>query len=100
MNKEEIIETIPNGFRTTIKFDKEQIKKNNNNLLSQVDKVNELIITKEEELQIKELLNRIDKAIELLEVKQFREINENDYVLDGDDLEDIKEILKGDSKED
>ena len=46
-----------------------------------------------EQIEIRE---RINKAINLLELKQLRYLNENDYSLNALDLEEIRDILKGD----
>lgn len=45
------------------------------------------------------LERRIARAIEHLSIKQIRFINEKDYVLNDEDLDEIMKILEGTDKE-
>lgn len=101
MNKEQTV----NGFTTTFTYDMKDIERENNILLKEIDKINELRIIHKEELQIKELLNRIDKAINYIMTELVDEYTiKNNGCVSGSDLPisaitPILDILKGDSNE-
>lgn len=59
------------------------------------ERLNEIFVWKQE--HEKELHTRIEKAIDKLTIKQARFINEKDYVLDDNDLDEIMYILQNGS---
>jgi hypothetical protein len=97
MNKEEIkIEPIENGFKASVEIPKKVIDLELNEYLNKVDEINRLIINDKNELYIRELLNRIDKAIGCIETFLCTE----EYInLDGEAIannyQEVLEKLKG-----
>ena len=90
MNRENIkIEKTDNGFKTTFSFDDYEIKRTDDFLLEQIEEINKLRITNKEELQIRDLLNRIDKSIEYIESYL------PNYDFDKTNLGELLNILKG-----
>ena len=69
-----------------------------------IDYLKDIIITQENTaekliLEIENLSERIDKAIDILNIKQTRYLNESEYVLDDEDLDEIINILTGDKND-
>lgn len=79
MNEEKIkIEPINNGFKTIVEIPKKILDLELNDYINRVDEINRLVINDKNELYIRELLNRIDKAIQDIEtfkddIKKFQE---------------------------
>lgn len=87
------------NYSNTIIITEEDISNANNELIKAAAKLDQLIITKTEQLQIKDLINRIDKADKMLEKIQ-KEIKE--YLNLGigvKEISDIQNVLRGDSNE-
>ncbi len=91
MNKEEIkIEPIENGFKASIEIPKKMLDLELNEYLNRIDEINRLIINDKNELYIRELLNRIGKALDYIDIRF-----DNNGVIS----KELKEILRGSSNE-
>lgn len=89
------IEPISNGFKASVEIPKKILDLELNDYINRVDEINRLVINDKNELYIRELLNRIDKATEYLEYALDEEKETpskyKDWRLD------LLEILKGGS---
>ena len=86
------IEPIHNGIRADVKIPKQVIRNVCNLLLDKVHEINRLILNDKYELQIRELLNRIDKASKLID--ELILIGTYEYEVE-EHLDLLKEILGG-----
>lgn len=86
------IKPIEYGFRGGAIPNDYEIRQQVNFMQKEINRINELVIKDTQELYIRELLNRINKAIEILEKEPY--LNKNE-----DALKELKGDVKNDNKQ-
>lgn len=84
------IEPVDNGFKASVEVPKKVLDLELTEYLNRIDEINRLVINDKNELYIRKLLNRINKALEYIDI-QF----DNNGIIHNE----LTKILKGGSNE-